>query len=144
MTVAILFASLAGLLCALVAVAVALRNSRALATRCVELEAARTVAEAATARARASASRERAAALRASEPRSWWDGQRRHQLMVHLTDDTTIRGVVLEVTEDGVLLTACEYLGERTLPLGGEVFIARDRVAFTQVPPRSVNGAGKR
>lgn len=77
-----------------------------------------------------------------AEPASWWEAQERRQLMVHLIDDTTIRGVVREVTEEGVLLTSAEYLGERTVSLGGEVFVARERVAFTQVPP-ATNGVKK-
>lgn len=154
MTDAILCVALAGLAAAVVAVWLALRNASRWAATCAELEqaradeaAARAAAEAGAARARAAQSRARMAAERAAEPRSWWAAQRRQQLMVHLTDDTTIRGLVLEVTDDGVLLTAAEFLGDRNVMLGGEVFVARERVAFTQVPPRVVaatNGAAKR
>jgi hypothetical protein len=154
MTTSILCAALVGLAAALVAVWLSLRTTTRLMVLLEESEAARAdeaagraAAEVAAARARGAQTRHRLAAERAAEPRSWWATMRRQQLMVHLTDDTTIRGVVLEVTDDGVLLTAAEYLGDRNVPLGGEVFVARERVAFTQVPPRAgpaTNGAAKR
>lgn len=153
MTAAVLCASLVGVAVALVAVWLSLRNTARLAdmllgseTARAEEAAARAAAEAGAARARAAQSRYRVAAERAAEPKMWLETMRREQLMLHLVDDSTVRGLVLEVTQDGILLTEAEYLGSASTMLGGQVFIARDRIAFTQVPPRVVatNGAAKR
>jgi hypothetical protein len=153
MTAAILCAALVGVAVALVAVWLSLRNTGRLTTMLLDSEtaraeeaAARAAAEAGRARARAAQSRARAAAERAAEPRLWLETMRREQLMLHLVDDSTVRGLVLEVTQDGILLTEAEYLGSSNAMLGGQVFIARERIAFTQVPPRvaSTNGSAKR
>jgi hypothetical protein len=152
-TAAILCAALVGLAASLVAVWLALRTTSRLTATLEESEAARAeeaaaraAAEAGTARARAAQAKYRLAAERAAEPRLWLETMRREQLMLHLVDDCTVRGLVLEVTQDGILLTEAEYLGSSNAMLGGQVFIARDRIAFTQVPPRaaSTNGAAKR
>ena len=55
----------------------------------------------------------------------WWERAHKQLVMVHGTDDRTIRGYVKEVAPDGVLLASAEYLPDEgpPMPLGGEVFI---------------------
>lgn len=68
---------------------------------------------------------------------TWLERKRGVHLRFNLVDESTIAGVVLEVGPDGVLLGAAEYLGDQSVPLGGEVFLPKERVAFIQVPPRT-------
>ena len=67
----------------------------------------------------------------------WWERAHKRHVMVHQTDDRTIRGYVKEVAPDGVLLASAEYLPDQgaPMPLGGEVFIPRERVNWVQVLP---------
>jgi hypothetical protein len=70
----------------------------------------------------------------------WFAAKRRRALWVHLTDDTTIKGLVVEANENGVLLEQAEYLGgEKSVGLGGRIWLPKDRINFTQVPP-AANG----
>ena len=69
--------------------------------------------------------------------REWWQKARRKTVMVHTIDDKTIRGLVLEVAPDGVLLGGAEYLDGAPVPLGGQLFIPKERVAMVQIPPRA-------
>ena len=74
----------------------------------------------------------------ARHDRSWWEQRKTEVLMIHLADESTIQGVVLEIGPDGVLLGAPEYLGEeRRVELAGEVWIPREQIVMVQVPPRT-------
>ena len=67
----------------------------------------------------------------------WWERSIKRLVMVHSTDDRTIQGYVKEVAPDGVLLASAEYLPDQgpRVPLGGDVFIPRERVNWVQVLP---------
>lgn len=69
-------------------------------------------------------------------PLGWWDEKQNELVMIHMEDDRTVRGLVAGVSPDGVLLKSPEFLGDGpAIELGGEVFIARARIAWTQIPP---------
>lgn len=54
------------------------------------------------------------------------------RMVVHTNDERSIEGTVMRVTGDGLLLRAAKLIGKPTVPLGGEVFIPRERVLFVQ------------
>jgi hypothetical protein len=69
-------------------------------------------------------------------PLDWWDEMQNSLVMVHMDDDRTIKGLIVKVSPDGVLLASPEFLGEGpAFELGGESFIPRERIAWAQVPP---------
>lgn len=56
--------------------------------------------------------------------------------MVNVDDDSTVRGLVVKVFEDGVKLGSAERLTEGpTVALGGEIFIPREHIVSVQIPP---------
>jgi hypothetical protein len=69
---------------------------------------------------------------------SWWATAQRRQVLLHTTDDKTLRGLVQLVTDEGVLVAAPEWLDDSgvALPLAGEAFIPHERVRFVQLPPQ--------
>ncbi len=65
--------------------------------------------------------------------RGWLDSKHLHRLIVHTTDDKSVEGCVLRVARDGVVLIQSKFLdGDGQVPLAGEFFIPRDRIAFVQ------------
>jgi hypothetical protein len=67
----------------------------------------------------------------------WLLRRRRRSVTVHTRDEQTIEGILAMSAPDGIVLRAARYLDTTsTIPLAGEVFIPRDRVAFIQVQSR--------
>lgn len=59
-------------------------------------------------------------------------------VVVHLTDDESIRGVVAGVYADCIVLRHAAYLGEKAVDrIDGEAVIPRDKVAWLQNLPAS-------
>lgn len=54
-------------------------------------------------------------------------------VLVHTTDERTVQGILALVARDGLVLRAAKYLDEQDVPLGGELFVPRERVLFVQV-----------
>jgi hypothetical protein len=71
----------------------------------------------------------------------WWERSIKRLVLIHKTDDQTVRGYVKEVAPDGVLLGQAEYLPDQgpAMPLGGEVFIPREIVGWVQLLPAPAN-----
>ena len=68
--------------------------------------------------------------------RGWLRRQLASDVVIHTTDDITVRGFLEEVGRDGVILRAARYLeGQGAIPLGGELFIPREKVRMVQVRP---------
>lgn len=69
-------------------------------------------------------------------PVTWLERVIKRRLIVHTTSGQTISGTLDEVTPDGVILRAASFHVDQPTPtvsLGGEVFIPREQVAFTQL-----------
>lgn len=67
--------------------------------------------------------------------RRWFSRVLKKRIVVHLKNDQTIQGVLMEHTRDGVILRAAELLGANGLKtsMAGESFIPRENVAFAQL-----------
>ena len=66
----------------------------------------------------------------------WWTEALDRLVMVNVDDDSTVRGLVVRVFEDGVKLSSAERLTEGpTVALGGEIFIPREHIVSVQIPP---------
>ncbi len=72
--------------------------------------------------------------------RSWWERARRKQVMVHLSDDTTMRGFVKEKLADGVVLSLPELFSpdNRHTDLAGDAFLPAGRISWVQIPPVAI------
>lgn len=71
-------------------------------------------------------------------PRRWLSGRTRREVAVHLTDGTSLAGVLWEVCPDVLVLRAARVLdpaGNAEPPADGEVAIPRARVGWVQVLP---------
>lgn len=71
--------------------------------------------------------------------RSWLRHQLAHSVLVHTTSDQSIAGVLEEVARDGVILRAARFLdsSDAQVPLAGETFIPREKIALVQITPAS-------
>ncbi|GAA2141532.1 hypothetical protein GCM10009760_25800 [Kitasatospora kazusensis] len=67
----------------------------------------------------------------------WLRRQLASEVVVHTIEEQSIRGWLEEEAPDGLILRAARFLdaGENPVPLAGETFIPRGRVAFVQVRP---------
>ena len=66
----------------------------------------------------------------------WLKRQLADEVVIHTTESQTVRGWLEEVARDGVILRAARYVeGEGEIPLAGELFIPRPKIAFVQVRP---------
>lgn len=67
-------------------------------------------------------------------PTSWIESIKAQKVLFHLTDGTTIAGIVLSELPDGVRLHTPVLIEETGDPvaMSGEVIIPRDRVKFVQ------------
>lgn len=67
--------------------------------------------------------------------RSWLDRVMRKRIVVHTRDDQSIEGVLMERTEDGVILRAAKLLNGAGPPtqMAGETWVPRENVAFAQL-----------
>lgn len=73
--------------------------------------------------------------------RSWLRHRLAHSVIVHTVDDQSISGVLEEVARDGLILRAARFLdsNDAQVPLAGETFIPRHKIALLQVvPPETV------
>ena len=72
----------------------------------------------------------------AAPPVAWFQRMLRRKVIVHLTTDQSIEGVLMEQTDDGLILRAAKLLGEGSrsadTTIAGEVHIPRERIAFAQ------------
>lgn len=68
----------------------------------------------------------------------WLRHQTHREVLVTTTEDQTFEGVLAEDARDGVILRCAKLHrpGDEAIPLGGEVFIPRDRVSVIQFPHR--------
>lgn len=66
--------------------------------------------------------------------RAWLWRRRARGVVVHTTDDRSMEGLLSEVARDGVVLKGARYLDDdKTVPMSGEIWVPRDKVAFIQV-----------
>jgi hypothetical protein len=64
---------------------------------------------------------------------TWLRRATKTELLVHTVDERTIKGVLVETGREGLILRAAAYLeGQSSIPLAGETYIPRERVAFVQ------------
>lgn len=72
---------------------------------------------------------------RSGEPKSWLETVTRHRIHVHTKDEHTIEGVLEGTTPDGLVLRAALLHtagAENPVPMAGDVWVPRERVAFIQ------------
>lgn len=69
------------------------------------------------------------------EPGAWLDRITARRVLVHLTTDDTIEGLLTTVADDGVVLSAATYLGNVTSSLGGDVWVPRAKIRMVQLAP---------
>lgn len=71
--------------------------------------------------------------------RGWLRRQLAHSVLVHTTTDQSIAGVLEEVARDGLILRAARFLdsSDAEIPLAGETFIPREKIALVQVTAAS-------
>jgi hypothetical protein len=65
-------------------------------------------------------------------PVSWLEESIHRRLIVHTTDDRSIRGLLRLAADDGLLLWGAELLEKEPVKLAGDVFVPRDKVSFVQ------------
>ena len=66
---------------------------------------------------------------------TWLERVMKKRIVVHLVNDQSIEGSLMEITSDGIILRAAKLLlpdGKAT-PMKGESFIPREKVAFAQL-----------
>lgn len=69
----------------------------------------------------------------------WLRARTLRTVVIHLTDGTSIRGVLADSGRHGLVLTFARYLdAEAEVPLVGETLIPRERVLVIQVEPAHV------
>lgn len=59
-------------------------------------------------------------------------GLERRLVVVHTKDDRSIRGVMVGVHDDCLVLGSAAYLGDPVAPLGGDVIVPRSSVSWLQ------------
>ena len=64
--------------------------------------------------------------------RGWLRRLERSRVIVHTKDDRSIRGVLVGVWPDCVVLSSAEYLADTVTPLDGDPVIPRENVAWLQ------------
>lgn len=56
------------------------------------------------------------------------------RVLVHTTDERSLQGILSLIAKDGIVLRDAKYLeSESSVPLGGEIFVPKDKVLFVQV-----------
>ena len=70
-----------------------------------------------------------------AEPEAWLDQVMTKRIIVHLKNDTSIDGSLMQTTSDGIILRAAQLLNIGSAPtsMAGEVFIPRENIAFAQL-----------
>lgn len=72
---------------------------------------------------------------RAAEgPQEWLKRVSARKVLIHQTNDHSIEGLLVGVFDDGILLRSAAMLrsGADATPMGGDVFIPREKVALVQ------------
>lgn len=64
--------------------------------------------------------------------RCWLSKRLGYTLTIHLTDGSTVEGVLSTDAADCLVLTAARFLDDSPVPLAGEVAIPRNRILFMQ------------
>jgi small nuclear ribonucleoprotein (snRNP)-like protein len=67
--------------------------------------------------------------------RGWLRKLERDRVVIHTKDDRSIRGVLMHVHNDSLVLSDPRYLDEADTPLSGEVVVPRENVSWMQRLP---------
>jgi hypothetical protein len=67
------------------------------------------------------------------DPGGWLEERTARKVVVHTRDSRSIEGLLTTVAPDGLVLEAARYLEGDGVPLGGVVWVPRDRVEFLQL-----------
>lgn len=62
----------------------------------------------------------------------WLDKITRRTVVVHMTTGASVRGVLVGVYRDSIVLQHAALMGDTIQPLDGEVVIPRERVGWLQ------------
>lgn len=78
---------------------------------------------------------ERAQATQMADAPKWFERTLKKKIVLHLKNDQSIEGALMEQTLDGVILRAAELLGEngKRTAMAGETFVPRENIAFSQL-----------
>lgn len=65
----------------------------------------------------------------------WLDSVLTRRIIVHMTNNQSVEGSLVEVMSDGIVLRAAKLLNDEgsPTPMAGETWVARDKVAFAQL-----------
>ena len=68
-------------------------------------------------------------------PVLWLDRVLKKKVVIHTVQDQSIEGVLMEATDDGVILRAARLLGSGgvSTSMAGEVWVPRASIAFAQL-----------
>lgn len=69
------------------------------------------------------------------KPESWLDRVLKKRILLHLQNDQSVEGVLMEQVTDGVILRAAKLRGNdgKVTPMDGETWVPRDQIAFAQI-----------
>lgn len=68
----------------------------------------------------------------------WLRARIKETVTVHLTDGTTIEGVLVDHSRQGLVLSFAKYLDEEvSVPMAGETLIPQEKVLLVQVARRA-------
>jgi hypothetical protein len=67
--------------------------------------------------------------------KTWLKSVMTKRILVHLTSGQSIDGSLTAIMADGIVLRAAKLLADsdRAVPMAGETFIPREKVAFAQL-----------
>jgi hypothetical protein len=68
-------------------------------------------------------------------PGAWLDSVTLRRLVVHTTDDHSMEGLLASNSPDGIVLVHAKLLGEKTVEMGGQVWVPRGQVLMIQTMP---------
>jgi hypothetical protein len=69
---------------------------------------------------------------RPDEQLDWLDRVTGEQVIVHLVDDQTVKGALVDVHRDGLVLRAAQLIAQPAVDIAGDVFVPRDKVLMLQ------------
>lgn len=68
--------------------------------------------------------------------RNWLQTRKHDRVIVYTTENDTLDGLLEAVAADGLVLWDSRVQSDQGVPLGGEVFVPKDKVRFVQVVAR--------
>jgi hypothetical protein len=76
------------------------------------------------------------------DPDAWLQSVTLRRLHVHMLNEQTIEGTLATNAEDGLVLKAAvlHQAQQPSIPMAGDVFIPRERIAFIQDVPAPTTG----